>query len=206
MTDTPAPVAPVVGSLKDAFRLVPPKSRTAPPRPAPAPAVSPSPTAAVAVPADSSPPPSRTGRKESRPAESPAPTSRRADKQLLERRTVFVPDEVFEAVALRCDKTKLTRSQLVLLALNETHKRLAELVGEDLRPSGVTSTNDGLFEDLDLHVVRRAAGGRRQLTMLWTRAQLQVVDRLVEQVKAPDRSHMITVALRTWLNETPETP
>jgi len=105
MTDTPAPVAPVVGSLKDAFRLVPPKSRTAPPRPAPAPAVSPSPTAAVAVPADSSPAPSRTGRKESRPAESPAPTSRRADKQLLERRTVFVPDEVFEAVALRCDKT-----------------------------------------------------------------------------------------------------
>jgi hypothetical protein len=92
----------------------------------------------------------------------------------------------------------LTRSQLVLVALNATHTQLEGLVEQDLRPSGVTVAG-GLFGDLELHKVRRAAGGRRQLTMLWTRAQLAVVDNLVQEVKAADRSHMITLALRAYL-------
>ncbi|MDN5766097.1 MAG: hypothetical protein L0H96_09570 [Humibacillus sp.] len=116
----------------------------------------------------------------------------------VNRRTVFLPDDVFDALALRRATTHLTNSNLILLALDALHPRLPELITAARRPAQFDSPSS-LFGSLPVMTRIDGSGGRRQISVLWSTQVLHTVDQLVQTCGAENRSQMIAIVLREWL-------
>lgn len=133
----------------------------------------------------------------STPPEAAAP-AKASDTVAVNRRTVFLPDDVFDALALRRATTHLTNSNLILLALDALHPRLPELITAARRPAQFDSPSS-LFGSLPVMTRIDGSGGRRQISVLWSTQVLHTVDLLVQTCGAQNRSQMISIVLREWL-------
>lgn len=123
-----------------------------------------------------------------------------SDTVAVLRRTLFLPDDVFDALALRRASTRLTNSNLVLLALDALHQRLPELVAQARRPAQPERPTS-LFGSMPVLTRIDGSGGRRQISVLWSGQVLETVDELAEASGAANRSQMVSVVLREWLRE-----
>lgn len=125
------------------------------------------------------------------------PASKQADKVLTSRITVFYPIDLKRSVELRCAQLRVTRTALVLMAMNATHTRLKDLVTADLH--GHKPPQDGgLFDIPDQDRTDKAL-----LSLYPTIDQTTKLNELTAQTGARDRSHMISVALRAYLSDNP---
>ena len=110
-------------------------------------------------------------------------------------RTVFLTDEIFTLVRnARLGPDRRTSTKVVLDALTATHTRLPQLIAEDLAPKVIKGS---LFEEV---ISTPAAPAKRSLRIEPTQQQLAVIDQLVETTGAKDRSHMLSVALKAYLD------
>lgn len=132
-------------------------------------------------------------------AAAPEPVARRsakvssaADATLRVGRNVFLSNALYDAVQHAKISSKRTRTQVLLDAVKATHTQLSELVAVDLQPKVLAG-------DLWDEVVEPATQPKRPLRVDLTRQQLDVIDRLVEQTGARDRSQMLSVALKAYL-------
>lgn len=129
----------------------------------------------------------------------PAPARPRAsaaaDESLTVRRTLFVTEALAEDVALRCAADRITRTVLVLAALNATHTRLGDLIEAE-----AAAAREAASGSLFAVSVERKMPNSAQIPIRPTVAQLEVIDSLVVSSGARDRSHMISVALRAYLD------
>lgn len=133
------------------------------------------------------------------PPEAPAPARRpasaAADAHLRISRVVYLTDDLVADVGAACAKDRITRTQLVLQALEATHTHLGELIAQDLEPKVIHGT---LFDEV-VTTHRQNQPAKRQVMIQPTRAQLEVIDRLVTDSGARDRSHLVAVALAAHL-------
>lgn len=128
-----------------------------------------------------------------------APT-KASDTVAVLRRTLFLPDDVFDALALRRARTRLTNSTLVLLALDALHTSLPALVSAARRSEQFDSPSS-LFGSMPVLTRVDGSGGRRQISVLWSAQVLDTVEQLVPASGAENRSQMIAIVLREWLHE-----
>jgi hypothetical protein len=116
------------------------------------------------------------------------------NKQII----AYLPFALAERLRGQSEETGRTHLQLVIDALEATHDRLGELLAKAGYTEGRSS---GLFGDGVQPVSRRPRrrGGVDQVTLRPSADVRKVMDELVEQFKAPNRSVLIEVALDTHL-------
>lgn len=129
------------------------------------------------------------------PDASPRPASAAADAHLRVSRVVYLADDLVAEVGAACARDRLTRTQLVLHALEATHRQLGDLVAQDLEPRVIHGT---LFDEV-VTTHRQNQPAKRQVMIQPTRTQLEVIDKLVKDSGARDRSHLVAVALAAHL-------
>lgn len=137
-------------------------------------------------------------RPSTKPAPDPGPArkvSTAADAALKVDRVVYLPDDITVRLAADCARQRLTRTQMVLTALEATHQDLPELIEASLAPK---VTHGALF-DVVTPATRRDQPAKRQVFITPTRQQLDIIDSLRESTGARDRSHLIMVALDAHL-------
>lgn len=125
------------------------------------------------------------------------PASKQADKTLTTRMTVFYPLDLKRSIELRCTQLRVTRTVLVLMAMNAAHARLKDLVAADLQ-GHKPAQGGGLFDIPDHDRTDKAL-----LSLYPTIDQAAKLNELTAQSGARDRSHMISVALRAYLSDNP---
>lgn len=138
-----------------------------------------------------------------RPTETETPPTTEADgvapphpavQALTVLRNVMLTDDVVALVReARVGPERRTTTKVILDALTATHQQLPQLIAEDLAPTVIRGS---LFEEV---VTTTASPPKRSLRIEPTRAQLAVIDQLVETTGAKDRSHMLSVALKAYL-------
>jgi len=116
------------------------------------------------------------------------------NKQII----AYLPFALAERLRGQSKETGRTHLQLVIDALEATHDRLGQLLAKAGYTEGRSS---GLFGDGVQPVSRRPRrrGGVDQVTLRPSADVRKVMDELVEQLKAPNRSVLIEVALDTHL-------
>lgn len=123
------------------------------------------------------------------------PVSTAADAHLRVSRVVYLTDDLVAEVGAACARDRITRTQLVLHALEATHQQLGDLVATDLEPKVIRGT---LFDEV-VTTHRQNQPAKRQVMIQPTRTQLEVIDKLVTDCGARDRSHLVAVALAAHL-------
>lgn len=123
------------------------------------------------------------------------PASAAADAHLRVSRVVYLADDLVAEVGAACARDRVTRTQLVLHALEATHQRLGDLIAQDLAPRVIHGT---LFDEV-VTTHRQNQPAKRQVMIQPTRTQLEVIDKLVKDSGARDRSHLVAVALSAHL-------
>lgn len=127
--------------------------------------------------------------------EPPANASQAADAALTRGRVLYLTDADRDALAMACTQQRKTRTVLVLDAIEATYEQLADLVREDLQPKVV----HGKLWDSVVTPSRMAQPPKRQVFITPTIEQLRIIDQLVTDTEARDRSHLVSVALRAHL-------
>lgn len=110
-------------------------------------------------------------------------------------RVVYLPDPLFRQVGAACAEQRITRTQLVLQAVEATYPRLEELIAQDLAPHVIKGT---LFDTVVISS-RQQEPAKRQMMIQLTAQQAQVLDSLVPTCGARNRSHLVQVALSAHL-------
>lgn len=118
-----------------------------------------------------------------------------SDAHLKVDRVVYLPDDITVRLAADCARQRLTRTEMVLAALEATHQDLPDLVEASMAPK---VTHGALF-DVVTPATRRDQPAKRQVFITPTRQQLAIIDGLRENAGARDRSHLIMVALDAHL-------
>lgn len=112
---------------------------------------------------------------------------------------VYLPVGVRSRLRERAAATGRSHTQLVFDALNATHTRLAEVVGEDGEPGGGT---DGIFLT-QRSGRRRHREDRVQVSIRPHPANLAVIDELAARHTTGNRSALIAAALDEFLPASP---
>jgi hypothetical protein len=173
-------------------RPAPPAGDRTPPPPPPAPARDeqgpPKPPAdEQAKPADAASPASERRQGRRRPAATRNPASGRPRVVI-----VYLPITVKERLDQQRAATGRAITRLALEAITATHKRLPDLLREpELEPD-----RDELFT---YDAPRRHGEPKVQVTLRLREDQLAVIDGLVGEYNAPDRSALVAAALRGHL-------
>ena len=160
------------------------------PRPTPAPATTPSvdppETGDSSTPAE---PAQAEQKKDARPA------SRATDTVVTKGRVIYLPDHVRDALSTACAAQHKTRTVMILQAVEATYQQLGELVAEDRKPRLIK----GALWDSVQTPSRADQPAKRQVFIKLTAQQQAVIDQLVIDADARDRSHLIAVALSAHL-------
>lgn len=107
-------------------------------------------------------------------------------------RILYLPDDLLEPIRVYCATHGRTRTQLALRALEATYPDLSSLIEQDLQPTVVKGS---LFDQ----VQPATSHANRQVEIKPTPSQLATIDKIRLESGARDRSHLLTVALRTYL-------
>lgn len=132
----------------------------------------------------------------------PAPkkASTRADGALTNGRVVYLPEGTRDGLATACAAQHKTRTVMVLNSIEATYTKLGDLIAEDLKPLTVK----GALWDTVQTPSRLDQPAKRQVYITLSVQQQTVIDQLVIDSGARDRSHLITVALNAHLGLTGE--
>ena len=143
-------------------------------------------------PAASSPEPAADPVQEEAQEEAPV------DDGITSQVSVYLAADALLVVRQTRRTTGQTNAEIAFAAIDATHDRLAELVAA--RRRGADRPAGSLFP---ARQSTRAARGQARRVVLWamraTRAELAVVDRLVDQVDAGSRSELIAAAVEAHL-------
>lgn len=123
------------------------------------------------------------------------PASSAADESLTIGRVIYLTGELWELVRIARARNRQTNTQVVLEAIKATHDRLGDLVDQDVAPRVVKGD---LWDEI-VTPDRSHQPAKRQVNIWPTRQQLRVIDALVDQTGARDRSHLFAVALTAYL-------
>lgn len=123
------------------------------------------------------------------------PVSNAADESLTIGRVIYLTGELWEQLVIARARGRQTNTQVVLEAIKATHERLGDLVAQDVAPRVVAGD---LWDEI-VTPDRSHQPAKRQVNIWPTRQQLRVIDALVDQTGARDRSHLFAVALTAYL-------
>lgn len=147
---------------------------------------------------DTSTPPPATG-KRTRPAA--GNRSSAADDHLTSGRVVYLTEPVRDALGVACAQQHKTRTVVALEAIEATYEDLPALIAQDLAPTVVKGK---LWESV-VAPSRRDQPPKRQVYISPTHAQVKIINALIEQSGARDRSHLVNVAIAAHLGLAPLT-
>ena len=110
-------------------------------------------------------------------------------------RIVYLPVRMVEDLRIfRATRPGTTNTQIALSALNAHHRDIDALLDAE---RGSRVTPGPLFDE----VLTAPQVPKRQLEITPTRAQLKIIDGLVTDSKAKDRSQMLAVVIGKWLDD-----
>jgi hypothetical protein len=121
--------------------------------------------------------------------------SRSRDKPIVV--IVYLPVSLRDRLRTAAGARGATYTTVVLEALDATHDKLDELLGghrPNLRPGSLFSSEVGRSRP-------RSAEPHVQVSLRLTRSNLQVVDRLVSEHDAPNRSALVASAVAAYLGK-----
>lgn len=114
--------------------------------------------------------------------------------------TVYVVPALHEQLRSRSAATGVTVSDLVVQALAFVADHAAKAVADDLRVETVPGDEAGLF---DVTPSRPVGVAKTQLGVRMTRHNKDGLDQLTRTSGARDRSHLVSVAVRDYLDSNP---
>ena len=114
--------------------------------------------------------------------------------------TVYVVPALHEQLRSRSAATGVTVSDLVVQALAFVADHAAKAVADDLRVETVPGDEAGLF---DVTPSRPVGVAKTQLGVRMTRHNKDGLDQLTQISGARDRSHLVSVAVRDYLDSNP---
>lgn len=114
--------------------------------------------------------------------------------------TVYVVPALHEQLRSRSAATGVTVSDLVVQALAFVADHAAKAVADDLRVETVPDDEAGLF---DVTPSRPVGVAKTQLGVRMTRHNKDGLDQLTRTSGARDRSHLVSVAVRDYLDSNP---
>ncbi|EFT64535.1 CopG family transcriptional regulator [Cutibacterium acnes] len=114
--------------------------------------------------------------------------------------TVYVVPALHEQLRSRSAATGVTVSDLVVQALAFVADHAAKAVADDLRVETVPGDEAGLF---DVTPSRPVGVAKTQLGVRMTRHNKAGLDQLTQISGARDRSHLVSVAVRDYLDSNP---
>lgn len=114
--------------------------------------------------------------------------------------TVYVVPALHEQLRSRSAATGVTVSDLVVQALAFVVDHAAKAVADDLRVETVPGDEAGLF---DVTPSRPVGVAKTQLGVRMTRHNKDGLDQLTRTSGARDRSHLVSVAVRDYLDSNP---
>lgn len=114
--------------------------------------------------------------------------------------TVYVVPALHEQLRSRSAATGVTVSDLVVQALAFVADHAAKAVADDLRVETVPGYEAGLF---DVTPSRPVGVAKTQLGVRMTRHNKAGLDQLTQISGARDRSHLVSVAVRDYLDSNP---
>ena len=114
--------------------------------------------------------------------------------------TVYVVPALHEQLRSRSAATGVTVSDLVVQALAFVADHAAKAVADDLRVETVPGDEAGLF---DVTPSRPVGVAKTQLGVRMTRNNKAGLDQLTQISGARDRSHLVSVAVRDYLDSNP---
>jgi len=114
--------------------------------------------------------------------------------------TVYVVPALHEQLRPRSAATGVTVSDLVVQALAFVADHAAKAVADDLRVETVPGDEAGLF---DVTPSRPVGVAKTQLGVRMTRHNKAGLDQLTQISGARDRSHLVSVAVRDYLDSNP---
>lgn len=127
------------------------------------------------------------------PQPSRQPSRTKGPKDRVRPSNVHIPVRLWEPLAQLCQRQGLSHGEAIIVALEDTHPRLKDLI----RPA--ITTGGSLFDTRRSRAARSADGPLTPLNYRLREADFEVLDGLVEQVGASSRGHLITVALTEYL-------
>lgn len=174
---------------------------------------SPSPTPSLPPGTVTSPDASRQGSKDPKRAGRSKSTSRKpvpvvrkgrtsaakAGEQDHISRILYLPVDLIERMRLHRGRTGQTNTQIALRAINAHWREVPRLAEAE---QSLRVIPGDLFDDL-------AAADhtpKRQVEITPTKAQLAAIEPLVDTPGVRDRSHLFTLAIRTWLDQQEQQP
>ncbi|EFT01077.1 hypothetical protein, partial [Cutibacterium acnes] len=114
--------------------------------------------------------------------------------------TVYVVPELHERLRSRSAATGVTVSDLVVHALAFVADHAGEAIADDLRVETGPGMGAGLF---DVTPSRPVGVAKTQLGVRMTRHNKDGLDQLTRTSGARDRSHLVSVAVRDYLDSNP---
>ena len=133
------------------------------------------------------------------PRKTPAATTTQNERQRINV-TVYVVPELAAELRSRSAATGVTVSDLVVQALVFVADHAGEAVADDVRLDAVTGDGGGLF---DVTPSRPTGVAKTQLGVRMTRHNKDGLDQLTQISGARDRSHLVSVAVRDYLDSNP---
>ena len=151
--------------------------------------------------------PRRSTRPDTPPALSPAASSSTPDQSPATQPdrhrinvTVYVVPELRERLRSRSAVTGMTVSDLVVQALAFVADHATDAISDDLRAETAPGAGEGLF---DLTPSQPVGVAKTQLGVRMTRHNKAGLDQLTRMSGARNRSHLVSVAVRDYLDSNP---
>ena len=172
--------------------------RLAPRSSGPRPAGPPQPETVEAQPAADlleAPVPPAPSAREGRPRRRREPQREAPGQAPLQTVIVYLPASLREQLRAAASQRRTTHTEVALAALDATHPRLPEL----LAPQQQATQGTSLFSARPVTRRPRHDEPHVQVSLRLTTGDLEVIDQLTAQTSAPNRSALVSTALRVYL-------
>jgi hypothetical protein len=113
-------------------------------------------------------------------------------EQRVRRSNVHIPVRLLGPITDKTEREGLSNGELIIAAIEQTFDRLPDLI----HPAPTTGGN--LFDSRRSRVSRSTDGPLTPLNYGLREVDFQTLDRLVEQLRASSRGHLITAALTAY--------
>jgi len=173
----------------------PPSSAPGPPTPA-SPAEQQPPPAAAKTAAKPGPATERHPASPKRIAGTSAPAAAGNGRPVIRSSSVHIPVSLLPDIAAERQRSGRSNGQIVIVAIEDTHSRLPDLLGAGDASGGT------LFAPRPSRGVRQTDGPLTALNVRLFEQDYEVIDTLVEKHGALSRGHLITTALNAYFNST----
>lgn len=140
------------------------------------------------------PEPPTVAQAEPAPAEAPAAPegALKGPEQRVRRSNVHIPVRLLGPISQKTEREGLSNGEIIIAAIEQTFDQLPDLI----HPAPTTGGN--LFDSRRSRVSRSTDGPLTPLNYGLREVDFETLDRLVEQLRASSRGHLITAALTAY--------